>query len=351
MKNLFDETQSTISEYEMLQDSQEDEAVYEPEPTRKISRSNTPVSAVEPEEYEEFFSGYSESEIAYELEDEEEDVVSEAMVRLEQARLYDMLIKHDMFEGVTANPVALSNVKKELKSYIVERLQILLGIKQDTPQEATSMRVELPFNRMEIQALKDLAGKLTKGASQKIEERETVEAVAEPARIAPIQQPPKPQGLKRLSTSAAPQAPSKHPVSTQQAAPAKRNPPPPPTPAKNSKVVVNKQKRIKIPDSLTNKTLVGPDGKVVTQEDLEIARQQLEEEMQTGRSKNPYEMTHTELIERNKKIKGQTRSTKVQGLPMPSPDQVAIHYQTQQATRVNKDEGMASILNRVLTQK
>jgi hypothetical protein len=330
MRNLFDEDQP--SEFDLLNGKSEDNVE---QPTQRRRTTPPPPQNDYEDEIVDMFSGASESEVAYELEDEEMDVVGEAMVRLEQARLYDMLIKHNLFDGVQANPIALKNVQDELKSYIVERLQILLGIKQEQAPTPTSMRVELPFNKLEIQALKDLAYKLTKGATDKIQERETVEAVAERTEqtIKPLSQPKKPQGLKSLGSS--------QPIKKQA---------PPPAPPKKSNVVVNntkKKKTVNIPKG----NVIAPDGSVLSQEELEIAREQLENEMELGQSKHPYDMTPEELIERNKKIKGQTKSSKVRGLPMPSPDQMAIHYQQKQAERLSKDEGMTSILSRVLNQK
>lgn len=336
MRNLFDEDQP--SEYDLLSgQGQDDDEAPAPQPRRQSPPRQQPQQSYE-DEVVEMFSGATESEVAYELEEEEMDVVGEAMVRLEQARLYDMLIKHNLFEGVQANPTALKNVQDELKAYIVERLQILLGIKSEQPQAPTSMRVELPFNKLEIQALKDLAHKLTKGATDNIKEKETVEAVAEtaPQTIKPLSQARKPQGLKSLGSSQP------------------KNPPPkqvaqPPKEVKANNVVVNKTKKSKI--QIPQGKIVTAKGEVLSEKEIREAQRQLEQEMELGRAKNPYEMSEEELIERNKKIKGQTKSTKVRGIPMPSADQMAIHYQHKQTERLSKDENMTTILSRVLNQK
>jgi hypothetical protein len=135
------------------------------------------------EELEEIVAEVPKREVqtAYKLNPKQHNTVSEAVVRLEQARLYDMLIKHDMFEGVQADPIAIAKVKKELKDYIVERLEILLGIRQEKSKTKEVLSVELPFNEIEIQFLKDLSLKGTKGASASGETAK--------ASITPIQKP------------------------------------------------------------------------------------------------------------------------------------------------------------------
>ena len=147
------------------------------------------------EELEEIVAEVPKREVqtAYKLNPKQHNTVSEAVVRLEQARLYDMLIKHDMFEGVQADPIAVAKVKKELKDYIVERLEILLGIRQEKSKTKEVLSVELPFNEIEIQFLKDLSLKGTRGASASGETAK--------ASITPVQKPiqvPQNTGLKSL---------------------------------------------------------------------------------------------------------------------------------------------------------
>lgn len=106
-------------------------------------------------------------------EDEEDEsdfgmsVMESARIRLEQGRLYEMLIKHDLFEGVDAIPEAVAKVQKELKEYIVERLEILLGMRVETKKQQPQQVITPPqFNDLEVQALKMIAAQVTKGASK-----------------------------------------------------------------------------------------------------------------------------------------------------------------------------------------
>ena len=117
------------------------------------------------------FSEQEQVVVPYALDKKENKVVSEAIIRLEQARLYEMLIKHDLFGDMDVHPVALDKVKKELQGYIVQRLEILLGMRTDSrdapelPVKETS--VTLPFNSSEIEFLKALSFKGTNGNSVK----------------------------------------------------------------------------------------------------------------------------------------------------------------------------------------
>jgi len=117
------------------------------------------------------------------LTEQEESLLGTAMIRLDQARLYEMLVKHDLFEGVSANQIALKAVQREIKTFIMDRLEILLGLKSEK-----SVKTQSQFNDIEIQALKDLAFAATKGASR--QQRETPKPVSnQPAR----------EGLKPLA--------------------------------------------------------------------------------------------------------------------------------------------------------
>lgn len=117
------------------------------------------------EEVEDWAENYQE-----EQEDEPDfgaSVMESARIRLEQGRLYEMLIKHDLFEGVDAIPEAVAKVQKELKEYIVERLEILLGMRAETQKQQPQQVITPPqFNDVEVQALKMVAAQVTKGASK-----------------------------------------------------------------------------------------------------------------------------------------------------------------------------------------
>ncbi len=141
----------TVSEYDMVADTYKDDYVA-PGPPKMVDAEEEILQQIE-------------DEAAFELDSEESNIIYNARLRLEQARLYEMLINHDMFEGVDASPEAIENVRNELKEYIVERLEVLLGLKTPKPKQQESIEIELPFNEIEIEFLKQLSYKGTKGAS------------------------------------------------------------------------------------------------------------------------------------------------------------------------------------------
>lgn len=96
-------------------------------------------------------------EITDELAQEEQAniVLSEAVKRIEQAKLYETLLKHNLFGPNSARAEIISIVEGEIKQFILSRLEILLGIKQNAQQN--SVQVFLPE---EVEALKAIANKL-----------------------------------------------------------------------------------------------------------------------------------------------------------------------------------------------
>jgi len=168
IEETYDEgTQAVLDELDGKIPAEEEEMEYEDEYEEDENYD---------ENYEEQMSDYNATEVesAYKLDRRESSVVNESMVRLEQARLYDMLIKHYLFVGVKAHPNALRNVQNELKSYIVDRLEILLGIKQEKSKKEGPKEfiVDSPFNDVEIDFLKALSYKGTKGASRQAQAKQ-----------------------------------------------------------------------------------------------------------------------------------------------------------------------------------
>ena len=102
------------------------------------------------------------------FEEEEEDLASlmlDANLRLEQGRLYQMVLQNDIFADTNADPRAIKNVQREIRNHAKERLETLLGIRQEQFKDQPTV-VSSPFNDMEVTALKMIASKVTKGASE-----------------------------------------------------------------------------------------------------------------------------------------------------------------------------------------
>jgi hypothetical protein len=184
--NFWDQNNDNPSEWELMQNQIE----VEPAPIIKYDE----ISSEKAQEIQE--------QAAFELDSHETEVVYNTRLRLKQAELYEMLINANIFEGVDSDQQAIENVKKELKAFVLMRLEILMGIKQEPKAPVVTnenIEIELPFNDIEIDFLKQLALKGTAGKSalgQKVK--------ANNAGIKPITKSmPKKQELKPISTKKA----------------------------------------------------------------------------------------------------------------------------------------------------
>jgi len=119
-----------------------------------------------------------EEELAVATEDEQTQfILSEAIKRIEQAKLYETLLKHQLFGQGSARPEIISAVEKEIKQFILNRLEILLGLKQEKPPQASATSFASPFSSDQVEALTALADKLL---SRKENETPSFSAVTQP---------------------------------------------------------------------------------------------------------------------------------------------------------------------------
>lgn len=237
------------------------------------------------------------------LTPEEELFLDNALVRLDQARLYEMLITHDLFEDVDVNEISLKAVKKEIKDFIIGRLNFLLGIKSDGNNGVRSA-----FNSKEIEVLKDLAYRASKGATQDQEPeikssqphvpKQAVVAEKKGDTITPITQ-------RRLERAQQTQKTRQEQMQR-------------PIPVKKKTLAVKEQILANKKSPVLKKKLRRSDS-ILTNEDLPPAEKRIEE------------MTETELIEHTKKTeavyKGRVAVPKNR-MPFPTSDQVTMNYMT-----------------------
>lgn len=106
-------------------------------------------------------------EIVEEVEEETDSatqtssVINEAMKRIEQAKLYEAMLNHQLFGPGSARPEIIKSVKKEIKDFILYRLEVLLGIRQEGNLSTSgTASTPSPFDKEEVIALKDIAKKL-----------------------------------------------------------------------------------------------------------------------------------------------------------------------------------------------
>lgn len=84
--------------------------------------------------------------------------MSEALFRMEQASLYKSLLEHSFFGANSASPHIQQAVESELREFVSGRFKVLLGMTAPVVQPAYIS----PFTDDEIEALKLLAGRITK---------------------------------------------------------------------------------------------------------------------------------------------------------------------------------------------
>lgn len=102
------------------------------------------------------------------FEDEDQDmseIMSDANLRLEMGRLYQMILQNDIFGETNADPKAIRNVQREIRKLVRERMEIMLGIRQE--RMVKEAIVSSPFNDVEVTVLKMLASRMSKGESER----------------------------------------------------------------------------------------------------------------------------------------------------------------------------------------
>ncbi len=161
---------------------------------RQTQQYQQPEEIYEEEEQYDF----TEEDVADAFSDEslenDEELLNSASLRLEQGRLYEMLAKHDLFGDVNASPKAIANVQREIRQFVNFRLEVLLGMKPDTGRPQPQQKQDFPFTDLEVDLIKKLLSKLSKGATEKYSNTE--EEVPAPIQPKPV----KPQAIKPLST-------------------------------------------------------------------------------------------------------------------------------------------------------
>lgn len=100
---------------------------------------------------------YVEEEVA---QNDDSSPVGEAIKRIEQAKLYESLLKHDFFAPGSARAEIQNKVTSEIRDFLLERLTVLVGL--TAPKQALPSQVptSLPWNEMQISALTHVADRL-----------------------------------------------------------------------------------------------------------------------------------------------------------------------------------------------
>lgn len=129
------------------------------------------------EEIDEFY----EEELADTATEDEQTqfVLSEAIKRIEQAKLYETLLKHQLFGQGSARPEVLAEVEKEIRQFVLSRLEVLLGMKQE--KHSSNAQSAPPFSKEQIEALGSLADRLLSKREMPQSSTPTLNTVAGPS--------------------------------------------------------------------------------------------------------------------------------------------------------------------------
>lgn len=162
-----------------------------------------------------------EEEAPEPLSEEDEEaldvsVLTDARLRLEQGKLYELIMNNSLFDEGDADPRAVKNVQREIKRFARERMEIMLGMRQEPTKQAQAI-VSSPFNDMEVMVLKQLASAATKGASASEEANQgalpvarkpTINSISTKKAAAPAPKPlaqkPAPAPAKKLAAGPQP---------------------------------------------------------------------------------------------------------------------------------------------------
>lgn len=273
-------------------------------PTRSSSSAAPPASTIvsgywHPEEVQTLSEAISDEE-----EEDYSDVLSDARLRLEQGRLYEMVMNHNLFEGLEADPKAVRRVQKEIRKFAKERMEVMLGMRSESIGEPP-VSFSSPFNSLEIEILKKLASAASKGAT----ESPNAEAYANT---------PKREGLAPINKPAA---------SRQQAGPVKKSLP-------------------KAPDSPLSRVKKETREAILREEGVPAA---LLEEDYEPLTKHPSLLTNKEKAKRfeetQKRLAAKRTAKNKNALPQPTAAQEEMLYRQRVAEVSPAISGIISLLN------
>lgn len=145
-------------------------------------------------------------------EDDFTEVLSDARLRLEQGKLYEMVMNHDLFGGVESDPRAAKSVQKQIRKFAKEQMEIMLGMRQE---EVAVTNATSDFSSLEVHALKDIAAKLisTRGMKEEDYPEEPTQGTPAP--------PPKKKTLNTIGNTSRQSKPQPKPIA-KKAEPIKR---------------------------------------------------------------------------------------------------------------------------------
>lgn len=277
-------------------------------------------------EIEEYMEDYEIPQIESD-EDDYSVVLNDARLRLEQGRLYELIMNTDLFAGDDASSVAAKSVQRQIRKFAKEQMEIMLGMRKET-SKVESLQIDFPFNQVEVEVLKMIAKTASKGRSENSDN--FVPKVTRTTEEVPVVSPKK-TGLNPIGLSSKKPAPVLEKQAVAQA----------PRPAAPQAKLPQKaaQPIVRRPPTQVEARILAETG--VTKEELDATMDG------AGLTKDPTQMSADELIAHNSKASQRRQKTvkNPQSIPMPTEAQESMHHQM----RVAETSTSMNAVNTILT--
>jgi hypothetical protein len=156
----------------------EEPETYTPVPETMIPNNTVLVTQVPAQNQDEYNLDELTEQVSLDDDEDYSEVLSDARLRLEQGKLYELIMNHDLFNDVDADPRAAKSVQKQIRKWAKTQMEIMLGMTPDPSSQPASF-ISSPFNDLEVTVLKKLASAASKGATES-EEANTVSAPPAP---------------------------------------------------------------------------------------------------------------------------------------------------------------------------
>lgn len=153
------------------------------------------------------------------VQDYTNEVMDQAMQKIEEANLFKLLINSSVFGADSARPEILASVNKKVRQFAIRELQRLLGLKSEEDEVKAAAPVAAQFSETEAHVLRMLIEKvMRKEGGAQVPTSTTSEVKPE---LKPIQANPTPKmntvATPASTSKAQPAAPTKKAVKTKEA--------------------------------------------------------------------------------------------------------------------------------------
>lgn len=281
---------------------------------------------------------YDEAEFEDILVEEDEDdysaVLSDARLRLEQGRLYEMIMNHDLFEGMDSDPAAVKHVQRQIRKFAKEQMEIMLGMRKET-SKVERLEIDFPFNAVEVQVLKMVASKASGGKSEN-SDRYVPEVTRTTEEVETVQAPKK----MSLSPIVGKKPLPKQPVQTK-------------APVKQAAPVQQSALRKQAAKPVTRKPLSKDEAAILAEEQVSIEELNSTFEPDFKPIAKPlHEMSAEELLKRNQETSQRRHKTvkNPNAMPMPTFEQEQMMHLTRVTETTGKSNAVALIMNAINNQ-